>query len=311
MTKRTADRAAAGSATTPAAEVVDQDRPKKKSRRMKVLSTSKLSAQQKQIYETNASDSPLLRLAPEIRNRIFSILLGEKTIHIRSHTTKGSHVVMHSICKIPGHSEEMANKITRHNALSGAAENFDRYEQLHSHCISRAPLVPNETMAAVLPVLRTCRQIHQEAALLPYQLNNFMCPSTERLSPFLQTLVPAQAHAIENLTLSDTSTHNTLSFQKLAKTKLRGLKQLSCFVDFSYYCLVRFSRTEPGKIDSITLSLLQFKSPALVTVSVLPYQNGDIRSWRDSSGASPTPITRESMRTWALGVEAALLAPEI
>ncbi|KAK5741471.1 hypothetical protein LTR17_003906 [Elasticomyces elasticus] len=164
MTKRTADRAAAAaSATVPAPAVVEQDRPKKKSRRMKVLSTSKLSAQQKQTYETNASESPLLRLAPEIRNRIFGILLGGKTIHVRSYTTKGSHVVVHSICKIPGHSEEMANTITHHNALSGVAENFDKYEPLHNHCISfHAPRLALETMATVLPVLSTCRQIRKQ-----------------------------------------------------------------------------------------------------------------------------------------------------
>ncbi|KAK5741472.1 hypothetical protein LTR17_003907 [Elasticomyces elasticus] len=147
----------------------------------------------------------------------------------------------------------------------------------------------------------------QEAALLPYQLNNFMCPSTDWLGSFLQTLVPAQAHAIENLTLSDTSTHNTLSFQKLAKTKLKGLKHLTCFVDFSYFSLFHWMPTENDKIDPITRSLLRFKSPTLATVSVLPYKNGNIRSWRDSG---VDPLTREIMRTWALGVEAALLAPE-
>ncbi|KAK5703762.1 hypothetical protein LTR97_002775 [Elasticomyces elasticus] len=306
MTKRTAERAATASSMAPA--VVEQDRPKKKSRRMKVLSTSKLSAQQKQIYESNASNSPLLRLAPEIRNRIFSILLGGKTIHVRSYTSKGSHIVIHSVCKIPGHSEETANTITRHNALLGAAEHFDKYEPLHSDCVSfHAPRLPLETMASMLPVLLSCRQIHQEAALLPYQLNNFMCPSMEWLGSFLQTLVPAQAHAIEDLTFSNTSTHHTQTFQKLAKTKLRGLKRLTCFVDFSHYTLY-WGPVGPDKIDPITLSLLQFKSPALVTVSVLPYKNDNsIRSWRDSD---PAPITRESMRTWALGVEAALLAPE-
>ncbi|KAK3654420.1 hypothetical protein LTR56_004050 [Elasticomyces elasticus] len=245
MTKRTADRAAAGLATTPTPEVLEQDRPKKKSRRMKVLSTPKLSAQQKQIYESNRSNSPLLRLAPEIRNRIFSILLGEKTIHISSYTTKGSPVVMHSI--------------------------------------------------------------YQEAALLPYQLNNFMCPGTEWLGPFLQTLVPAQAYAIENLTFSNISTHNTLTFQNLVKVKLKGLKHLTCFVEFSHNRQYQCVPGDTDKSDSITLSLLQLKSPTLVTASAVPYKNDDDDHWW---GSDPPPITRESMRTWAGAVETALLTPE-
>ncbi|KAK5765418.1 hypothetical protein LTS12_004431 [Elasticomyces elasticus] len=308
MTKRTADRAAAGLATTPTPEVLEQDRPKKKSRRMKVLSTPKLSAQQKQIYESNRSNSPLLRLAPEIRNRIFSILLGEKTIHISSYTTKGSPVVMHSICKIPGHSQKIANTITRHNALSGVAEPFDRSGSFHTDCVSSYPAQHSlETMATVLSVLRTCRQIHQEAALLPYQLNNFMCPGTEWLGPFLQTLVPAQAYAIENLTFSNISTHNTLTFQNLVKVKLKGLKHLTCFVEFSHNRQYQCVPGDTDKSDSITLSLLQLKSPTLVTASAVPYKNDDDDHWW---GSDPPPITRESMRTWAGAVETALLTPE-
>ncbi|KAK5715760.1 hypothetical protein LTR17_016670 [Elasticomyces elasticus] len=300
MTKRTAERAATASSMAAPA-VVEQDRPKKKSRRMKVLSTPKL-------YESNASNSPLLRLAPEIRNRIFSILLGEKTIHVSSHTTKGSPVVVHSICKIPGHSGQMANTIKRHNALSGAAESFEKYETSHYDCLSfHAPRVPLETMAGVLPVLQVCRQIHQEAALLPYQLNNFMCAGTEWLGPFLQTLVPAQAYAIENLTFSNISTHNTLTFQRLVKAKLRGLKHLTCFAEFSHHRLYQCVPEDTNNSDPITRSLLQLKSPTLVTASVLPYTDGDDYPW---FGSAPAPIARESMRTWAGAVETALLTPE-
>ncbi|KAK5712222.1 hypothetical protein LTR17_018035 [Elasticomyces elasticus] len=276
MTKRKAD-------STNAATAVPTEQPTKKTRRMKVLSTSKLTEQQCQIYETNKCDSPLLRLPPEVRNRIWSLLLGDKIIHI--HGSKGSkdqRRFIHSICKTPERDEKPAS-IPNHGV----------YLPHHINCYVPDPGETLPTAASALAVLIACRQIHQEAALLPYKLNTFECAKLEVLGPFLQALVPAQAHAIEMLTISDISAYSTATFKKLVKTRLRGLRKIRVYVRFH-------GEAVPAEhdVDPVAQSIMQLKGPALSSASVLTFR------WKRGDDSS---IDREEPRAWAQRVEHALL----
>ncbi|KAK4899819.1 hypothetical protein LTR27_003085 [Elasticomyces elasticus] len=279
MTKRKAD-------SINAATAVPTEQPTKKTRRMKVLSTSKLTEQQCQIYETNKRDSPLLRLPPEVRNRIWSFLLGEKIIHIHgSKRSKDKRRFVHSICKTPERDEEPAS-IPNHGV----------YLAHHINCYVPNPGEILPTVSSVLAVLTSCRQIHQEAALLPYKLNTFECVKLEVLGPFLQALVPAQAHAIEMLTISDMSAYSTATFKKLAKTKLRGLRKIRVYVRFH-------GEAVPAEhdVDPVAQTIMQLRVPALSSASVLTFW------WKRGDESS---ITEDEPRAWAQRVEQALLSSQ-
>ncbi|KAK4899814.1 ATP synthase mitochondrial F1 complex assembly factor 2 [Elasticomyces elasticus] len=168
--------------------------PKKAQRRLKMLSTYLLSTKQQTIYNRNATTSPLLKLPPEIRNRIWGFLFGGKTVHIEAkyvQVTGGgrtSHLrsgVLHTVCQVPNDDEETARQITYHNGLDGTTQCFRTYGTRHRDCHRRG-----DAKGATLPlaVLRTCRQMHQEAALLPFQLNEFSFSWIVNLAPFLQSL---------------------------------------------------------------------------------------------------------------------------
>ncbi|KAK5741470.1 hypothetical protein LTR17_003905 [Elasticomyces elasticus] len=253
--------------------------PKKAQRRLKVLSTHEPSSSQQTIYNTNATSSPLLKLPPEIRNRIWGFLFGGKTVHVQGdYYPQGRRRrlvrrrLVHMVCQVPNSDKEISEQITRHNELDGSTQCFQSYWDRHRHCYAGGA-----TKKATLPmaVLRTCRQIHQEAALLPFQLNEFSFSQLENLAPFLQSLFQAQARAIESLILQIYRPYHTITLKNLIKSKLRGLKELTCFVE-----ICRGKNTLEGSFSDWTSCLELFLASTAISATVLPYVsgNGDART---------------------------------
>ncbi|TKA34578.1 hypothetical protein B0A54_13634 [Friedmanniomyces endolithicus] len=204
--------------------------PQKRTRRLKVLSTSTRSEQQQAIYEANAANSPLLKLTPEIRNRIWHHMLGGRTIHVFSNSFLGYRHLSYTVCQLPHKDEEAARKIVRHNELSGGADDFDPYDKRHAVCDADWDPAAKYSRLS-LNVLRSCRQVHEEGALLPFKLNDFSFDSFDDLTPFLQSLFQAQVRAIEVITLGCRFPNVTATLAKLVKTRLKGLRHLACFVE--------------------------------------------------------------------------------
>ncbi|KAK0365200.1 hypothetical protein LTR91_012572 [Friedmanniomyces endolithicus] len=285
MTKRKAESTTSGGVE-----------PHKRTRRMKVLSTSTRSEQQQAIYEANAVNSPLLRLPPEIRNRIWYFALGGRTIHICSFNLKGRHHRVYSVCQVPGIDDEFAKQIVRHNQLSGEAEIFEERDKRHGAChISRAMATTEYASQSSLNVLRTCRQVHVEGALIPFKLNDFDFFDFGDVARFLQSLFQEQAHAIEAITLSCVSPRTTATLGKLVMTRLKGLRQLRCFVDVSGWGTA--FRTDWSN------ALSRFYGLATISATVLPYNGSFWMSLDSYHGCS-----REVMRAWAKEMEDGLIA---
>lgn len=119
----------------------------------------------------NSTTSPLLHLPSEIRNRIFKLVfsLPERPC-VRFLGDE------HQAIAVPGQSESV---------------HFGGYLHLTQ------PFHPWGTRSLHLQVLRVCRQIYAEAALLPYASNKFSCESPQALEEFERKLKPVQRQPIK------------------------------------------------------------------------------------------------------------------
>ncbi|KAK3648713.1 hypothetical protein LTR56_000986 [Elasticomyces elasticus] len=183
---------------------------KKHGKPRKILQAQHIAAERQDIYNRNATESALLNLPPEVRTRIWCCVLGGHTIHVDNreprHGFAGHSLAVHDGQSAGGQhaATKVRNRMcqTREdstasgNEVSEAAETIvkEDYHTKHSKCWN----TPKNRLG--LRLLRVCRQVHQEAALLPYQENNFVM---ERgfltLSRFLMALMPVQSQALHSL----------------------------------------------------------------------------------------------------------------
>ncbi|KAK4545372.1 hypothetical protein LTR36_003552 [Oleoguttula mirabilis] len=288
------------------ASAAPNDQPQKKKirrRPMKVLAAKAVSTSNQDLYDANAQNSPLLRLPPEVRNRIWYFLLCDgETIHVRGRTKQGRPVVKYSICSAVTNDEDTAMAIRAHNGNGEEGDpSCDTYQARHSKCFShlRAESTPREHRLS-LSVLAVSRQIHQEAALLPYQGNTFSIDALEYLGPFLKALVPAQANAIEKMTLASDHGYRNSTFQKLLGTKLKGLRGLICFGEF-YHGVHDGSAYLPGGIGGLfvrywTEGLQQFMGLPIAKVVVAISSSDVSQSKDDALNNSYTTVQRLAKR---------------
>ena len=127
-----------------------EDSDKKAAHRLKMMKTDlfkkrdSLPAAQKEIMNRNASVSPFLRLPPEIRLRIYKFVLGGQRLWIDFHRAEFRYSV----------GEPYAPP-THYGGCFYHFNGIDRSSRLD------------------IRVLRLCRQVFSETALLPYALNDF------------------------------------------------------------------------------------------------------------------------------------------
>ena len=131
----------------------------------------------------NATASPLLSLPPEIRNRIFNLVLGCQRLWISykphehfTRTIKGQRHHVH----VPG------------GLYHQTGARFDK--KLH------------------LGLLRVCRQTYGEVALLPYALNTFFFKDVWVRRKFMKERRPVQQRAIGN--------YKYMSYDKMKEVRL-------------------------------------------------------------------------------------------
>ncbi|KAK3627133.1 hypothetical protein LTR56_012560 [Elasticomyces elasticus] len=183
---------------------------KKHGRPRDILQAKNIAAENQDIYNRNATESALLNMPPEVRTRIWCYVLGGHTIHVDNceprHGFAGHSLAVHNGQSAGGQHaaarvrnrmcQTLEDSIASGNEVSEAAATIvkEDYHTKHSKCWY------THKNRLGLRLLRVCRQVHQEAALLPYQENNFVM---ERgfltLSSFLMALMPVQSQALHNL----------------------------------------------------------------------------------------------------------------
>ncbi|KAK5134478.1 hypothetical protein LTR08_006395 [Meristemomyces frigidus] len=230
---------------------------KKKLLPQKLLLADELSEKQCAVYDAIATESPLLCLPPEVRNRIWLYTLAGRTIHVRFHKASDESF-KRTICRLHATPEEEARERKR----GTTPQQSPYYRAAHGGCTERVSL----------SLLQVCRQIHQEAALLHYQENDFTFASFAHLSDFLRSLIPAQAKAIESIAVSDDGSYRNMHDSALYDKLLPNLKKLIVFVAFGVITGddVAYSRT------CIAQRVGQFRHLPITTAVVTSYVYYDL-----------------------------------
>lgn len=174
-------------------------------------------------------DSPLLRLPPELRNRIYALVLGVGHIHVRyrpygSRCEKEAPSISSTSPSASTESKVPIKSKGGYYALALPADadpwgrafkkriNRKGSSDLETKMLSTAERASTHTSirsfsAAVdLALLFTCRQIHSETALLPFYLNAWSFESSlvmERCLVRDRRLALSQRRAIRVLVVSD------------------------------------------------------------------------------------------------------------
>ncbi|KAK5726816.1 hypothetical protein LTR15_002705 [Elasticomyces elasticus] len=86
-----------------------------------------------------------------------------------------------------------------------------------------------------LGLLQVCRQIHQEAALIPFTSNHFIFGSAWGLVDFTRLILLNQARAIQNVTLvAGTASFHADRVHRVLESKVRGLENLTIFLEMRF-----------------------------------------------------------------------------
>ena len=246
----------------------------------------------------------LLSLPPEIKTQIWEHVLTGNTLHIRKDLYRDR--VYHGICAYETPTTHSATEIR-------ALQSEDRYCQGgSSHSIPDLfePCSSKRCSRLSTSLLRTCRQLHKETAMLLYQANNFALHDPSALELFLHNLSISQANAIEKLTLyyahppsrvTPAGDKRELRHEVIIRTRLHGLKYLTCMIDFERF-ISHFS--ESKKTTAAAAKYLRFFGPPYTTFTraTVAGSNGTPREW-EPEATMPLWISAEELERWADGGE--------
>ncbi len=132
-------------------------------------------------------------------------------------------------------------------------------------------------------VLRVCRQIHDEAALLPFSSDHSFFATDASLVVSLHYTLPSQTSVIQNISLVLRPRKNG-SWQHLDVTTtntLLGLRELVCFAEVS----PAFPLLQPGRF-ALYHCLRDFETAPLRCVTVAVYRVESTRGFRRWSRAA-------------------------
>ncbi|KAK4556795.1 hypothetical protein LTR86_006366 [Recurvomyces mirabilis] len=136
----------------------------------------------------------------QLRNRIWKLVLGGQLFHVGTHMNSNGRVIR-AVC-VARHDSARGPGRQRHDETvsQGANESYVEHERCMKE--SRPGFYQDHLIAKLnVQVLLVCRQIYEEAALLPLQENVFDV-QMEVLDRFVRKLAPAQAQSIRTLHLS-------------------------------------------------------------------------------------------------------------
>lgn len=167
-------------------------------KRQKPAVTATCSAAVEAIFQRNASTSPLFKLPREIRNIIFSYVIGHQFIHLvyRSAIPKFHH----ALCTAAMSEDEAYNEfVSGHSHISSidpAGHHSISFRERHARCSpwsARDGLLPYDPSKINKPmlnlsILRACRQIYEEANVLLWTTNTFSFERHATLQIFVGSL---------------------------------------------------------------------------------------------------------------------------
>ncbi|CAK1365954.1 unnamed protein product [Cercospora beticola] len=196
-----------------------------------LLNVEECSAELRAISCRNASESTFLSLPAEIRNRIYEYAFGGDTQRVRVSSKPGRYPVLSARrCKCELSEQQMIERYKMNGDIEIFPDHFYGEEKeltdCHICCKDRQHDCLN------LALLRVCRQVYHEAALIPYSSNEFILDATQyAFSAFTSALLPAQRKAITRVALVGDSLPNV---QLGYAGTLVGVKSLSVRISLAH-----------------------------------------------------------------------------
>lgn len=183
----------------------------------------------------NSEASPLLRFPPEIRNRIYEYVLGGNTVHMIMTPERQIEPsrLTHRLCKLGDKDQaeyprcSLVSKMDRIVWPNTGTAYHQRHIAPGCHLTTDQPRGYGFRLS--LSLLKSCRQIHKEAALLPFIHNTFTCTGDQGLEVFIDKLFPVQRRALHRLIVISKGLISLRSIDRLAR--LTHLTALECHVD--------------------------------------------------------------------------------
>lgn len=161
------------------------------------------------------------------------------------------------------------------------------------------------TFGQMLNILAVCRQIHREAALIPYELSTFSFCRLTDLKPFTIALAQEQRHTVHSVYLSilrECAEITTAHMTEHSIRALKGVRNLAIFYELSVHGPRRmtfFDVRDPAQQDAEFEKIFAFGDAALESVNVVI---GSEHSWyRTFTGV--VHFSLEDLKAWALRME--------
>ena len=163
----------------------------------------------------------------------------------------------------------------------------------------------------MLSLLAACRQIHREAALIPYELTTFSFCHLTDLTPFTIVLAEEQRHAVRSVYLSilrGCAEIETAHMTKHSIRALKGVRNLAIFYELSILRAATFDVRDldvrdPAQQDGEFKKIFAFGDAGLESVKVTI---GSVDLWyRTFTGV--VHFTTETLKAWARRMEHKIL----
>ncbi|KAL9581438.1 MAG: hypothetical protein Q9212_003902 [Teloschistes hypoglaucus] len=155
----------------------------------------------------NASTSPLLRLPPEIRNQIWTEVLGRRLIHLEYDCEPDDDELTwkHQVCEDDAPEDQPGEKctFTGKNGIHLVywCRPHYRCNRRYPELLVALPLDSDEYEKMHLTLLRSCRQIYVEANQVLWSTNTFSFTAPVSFQHFTQTRTGHQKRLIRTLRL--------------------------------------------------------------------------------------------------------------
>ncbi|KAI4688442.1 hypothetical protein J4E81_008039 [Alternaria sp. BMP 2799] len=171
------------------------------------------SAEVSEITARNSTESPLLRLPGELRNRVFAHLLGGYTIVVIHHKRPDTLGLYDGLKLTLSLTTSLESYPPRKSLYMGPRMINGRYlneadEKERNECREKELKEARETrekrrVPQILTITQACRQIYQETALLQFKSNIFHFTSVDALQVFTEDTTLHQRRAITTISVSE------------------------------------------------------------------------------------------------------------
>lgn len=260
------------------------------------------------------SQSPLLDVSAELRNQIYELVLGGELLHVyrSSYQDTSFHITicqsqsaeMNAYKRFLDPSIDERAKITSKYTRKVSLQNYftvgdEYYVDPCSSRHTRGECYNAGNPSLHLSLLRVCKQIYDEARLVPYFANTFGFQSADTFNLFISTLTPSKRSALERLHFTRNIPNIGVNQIKSPDPPLTGLKSLHLSLENKPNYSSKASLIEPNNTDIWIRDFLLLDRRLLKTVTVIFSDHPSIvRDFKKRFQLIESPSSGQNLDDW-------------